>query len=78
MVKLYTDLATVIEDHLIDVQKFLAGGDMSDNLYSALFDYYCLNNLMPYGTAKARDGDPMEWVCEAFENDAEDYFGVRE
>ena len=78
MTKIYTDLAALIEDHLTDVKKFLAGSDMTDALYYALFDYYCNKNLMPYGTAKARTGDPMEWVADAFEADAEDYFGVRE
>lgn len=27
-----------------------------------VFDHFCNNGEMPYGTAKARDGDPTEWI----------------
>ena len=50
-----------------DVKDFLAGGEMSDHLYDALYDYYF--DDMPYGTQKARDGDPNEWVANRFEQD---------
>jgi len=47
-----------------DVKDFEEGGDMSDHLYDALYDYYF--DDMPYGTQKARDGDPYEWVADRF------------
>lgn len=50
-----------------DVKDFETGGEMSNHLYDALYDYYF--DDMPYGTQKARDGDPMEWVCQRFESD---------
>jgi hypothetical protein len=50
-----------------DVKDFLAGGDMSQSLYDALYDYY--HEDMPYGTKKARDGDPHEWVADRFAAD---------
>jgi hypothetical protein len=50
-----------------DIKDFLAGGDMSEALYDALYDYYF--DDMPYGTKKARDGDPYEWVSDRFAAD---------
>lgn len=36
---------------------------ISDKLYQKLFNYYCCDSgEMPYGTAKARDGDPYEFI----------------
>lgn len=40
------------------------GMGITDDMYDALFDYYTESGEMPYGTAKARDGDPMEWIEE--------------
>ena len=34
--------------------------ELGGELYQDLFDYY--SDEMPYGTMKARDGDPMEWI----------------
>jgi hypothetical protein len=50
-----------------DVKDFSQSGDMSDALYDALYDYYF--DDMPYGTKKARDGDPHEWVADRFAQD---------
>ena len=53
-------LNSIEESELSD---FVQGGDeMSDFLYQKLFDFFCDKNEMPYGTAKARDGDPYEWI----------------
>ena len=38
--------------------------EFPEDLYNALFDYYTENGEMPYGTAKARDGDPYEWLAD--------------
>ena len=38
-------------------------GDLDQDLYEAAFKYYCSTGDMPYGVAKARDGDPYEWVA---------------
>lgn len=35
--------------------------------YEALYERY--HQDMPYGTAKARDGDPYEWITEALYQD---------
>ena len=50
-----------------EVRDFEASGDMSDDLYHALYDYYF--DDMPYGTKKARDGDPYEWIADRFAKD---------
>ena len=54
-------------DHILnrfsrEVADFKAGGEINDDLYHALYDYYF--DDMPYGTKKARDGDPYEWISE--------------
>ncbi len=61
-------------DHLIDrfrheVQQFKDGGELDHDLYDALFDYYSQHGAMPYGVAKARTGDPYNWVSHRFSND---------
>ena len=50
-----------------EVRNFEQGGDLDKDLYDALFDYYSETGEMPYGTQKARTGDPMRWVAEKLE-----------
>jgi hypothetical protein len=74
---LFDTLEQVIDAYPKDVRKFAIDGDaMSDRLYESLYDYYVLNGEMPYGTAKARDGDPVEWVEDRFYADVQDYMDV--
>jgi hypothetical protein len=47
-----------------DVKDFKATGELTDALYDVLYDYYF--DDMPYGTKKARDGDPYEWIGDRF------------
>jgi len=47
-----------------DVKDFEETGEVSDALHDALYDYYF--DDMPYGTKKARSGDPYEWVADRF------------
>ena len=48
--------------------KILDDGEVNDNeqLYDELFEYFLED--MPYGTAKARDGDPVEWITMRLED----------
>jgi hypothetical protein len=67
-----TDSAGSTLDHICnrfgkEVRDFEKSGDMSDDLYHALYDYYF--DDMPYGTKKARDGDPYEYVADRFAQD---------
>jgi hypothetical protein len=50
-----------------EVREFTQSGDMDNDLYDALYDYYF--DDMPYGTKKARTGDPHEWVADRFASD---------
>ena len=45
-----------------DIAEFLTGDEISDALYDAAYQYYFDNGGMPYGTMKARDGDPHEFI----------------
>jgi len=58
-----------------EVRNFIAGDDLDTDLYHALFDYYSDHGELPYGIAKARDGDPYEWVTMRFDRDVHDYVG---
>lgn len=49
-----------------EVKMFMNTGNMAENLYDALYDYYVDTGEMPYGVAKAREGDPYAWVEERF------------
>lgn len=51
-----------------DISKLVKTQEMSEDLFDALYEYYLNSGEMPYGVAKARDGDPMEWVCDRFES----------
>jgi len=46
-----------------EVKQFERSGELDNDLYEALFDYYSDAGEIPYGIAKARDGDPYEWVA---------------
>lgn len=50
-----------------DIEQFKRSGELTDELYSALYDYYM--DEMPYGVAKARTGDPYEWIMNKLESE---------
>jgi hypothetical protein len=54
-----------------ETKNFIAGEELDRDLFEALFDYYSDNGEMPYGVAKARDGDPYQWIENHFEKDLE-------
>jgi len=56
----------IVNRYKHEVKSFLGGADMSENLYDALYDYYVDRGEMPYGIAKAREGDPHQWVSDRF------------
>ncbi len=49
-------------ENLLAVRNSFGSVSDFDDLYEALFEHFLNNGEMPYGTAKARDGDPMEWL----------------
>ncbi len=47
-------------------------------LFEALFEYYAFETgQMPYGTAKARDDDPAEWIYREFAKEVQDPYDPR-
>lgn len=69
-----TDSAGETFDHICDrfraeCKAFQQSGELDDDLYDALYDYYLHSGEMPYGIAKARTGDPYNWVTLQFEKD---------
>ena len=64
-------LAHVTNRFKHEVKQFMANPDMDmdDDLYEALFDYYLDSGEIPYGVAKARTGDPHQWVYNRFQAD---------
>jgi hypothetical protein len=60
--------------HILDrfkneVRRFEAGDELDSDLYDALFDYYASRGDMPYGTMKARTGDPFEWITDRLDQE---------
>lgn len=48
---------------IAEINTFLDDGDeLSDQLYQKLYEHYLNNGEMPYGVAKARTGDPFQWI----------------
>lgn len=61
-------------DHILnrfknEVKRFEEGDELDSDLYEALFDYYANLGEIPYGTMKARTGDPYEWVTQRLVQD---------
>lgn len=62
-----TYVKMVIQKYPQEWKKFLDTGDLTDapNIYEKLFVYFHFDTgEMPYGTAKARDGDPYVWIAD--------------
>ena len=61
-------------DHILnrfkhEVKQFEQGGDLENDLYDALYDYYSDKGEIPYGIAKARTGDPFEWITDRLDQE---------
>lgn len=61
-------------DHILsrfkfEVKKFEESGELENDLYDALYDYYADRGEIPYGVAKGRTGDPFEWVSDRLAQD---------
>lgn len=61
-------LSLLTKKELATAKRIANGKAEIDNhldLYNKLFDYYVFEtDEMPYGTAKARTGDPMDWITD--------------
>ena len=52
----------ILSKFKFEVNQFCQGQQINPDLYDCLYDYYLDAGLMPYGVAKARDANPIEWV----------------
>ena len=51
------------EGHAQNVAEFLEGeDDLDPDVFEKVYSHYMDSGEMPYGVAKARDGDPYEWI----------------
>jgi len=66
MLEAGSTLEHIVKKFKHETKNFLAGNDLDNDLYDALYDYYSDNGEMPYGVAKARDGDPYQWISNKF------------
>jgi hypothetical protein len=68
MLEAGSNLEHIVNRFKHETKNFLTGAELDDDLYNALYDYYVDNGEMPYGVAKAREGDPYQWVEQHFED----------
>lgn len=59
----YEEVVAIIGQEAL--QGFMDKDELPDDLYDKLFEEYYVNcEDMPYGTKKARDGDPYQWMYD--------------
>jgi hypothetical protein len=51
--------------------QLLKGRPLTESQFEYFFDHYCNSGEMPYGVAKARTGDPYDWVDAKITEDYE-------
>ena len=56
------ELQSILQKFPSEVEDLKNGGDFADELYDELFEYFMDSGEMPYEVAKARSGDPYEWI----------------
>lgn len=54
----------LLKQHHADVDTFIETGELTDGLFDTLYEYFF--DEMPYGVAKARTGDPHNWIAAKF------------
>ena len=62
--------AKLTQDEIGEMPEHIANGDAfyDSSAYEKLFEHFAFDTgEMPYGTAKARDGDPDVWILERLE-----------
>ena len=64
------EIKAIMMKHPEEVAKMKQMGDLDSgsDLYMDLYSYYLDSGEMPYGTAKARDGDPVEWIMNRLDD----------
>mgnify|MGYP001201989804 CR=1 FL=1 len=66
----YDDVLAILKKHPAEHQKLKQDGEIeyAGPLYMDLFDYFSIEGYMPYGTQKARDGDPDQWIHDRLDS----------
>ena len=63
---LVTELAhkfSIDEEQATNIAEYLEGeDDLDEAVFELVYSHYMDSGEMPYGVAKARDGDPYEWI----------------
>ena len=68
--KIYTE-ADLSKEEITSMQYYLSGEEdfYGTSAYEKLYQYFAFETgEMPYGTAKARTGDPDVWILDTIEN----------
>lgn len=67
----YQSIHDIIQAFPKEVMDFKNGGDIMDHeeFYDALYSLYLNSGEMPYGVAKARDGDPSQWISDKLDDE---------
>ena len=64
------NVMTILKKYPAETKKMQMDGDLmgiyDTDLYQELFDYY--SEDMPYGTMKARDGDPVQYISDELDD----------
>lgn len=66
--ELYSE-AGLTDDDRSQMSSYVEGEDefYGSEAFGKLYDYFYSSGEMPYGVAKARDGDPVEWILDYLE-----------
>ena len=64
------EVQKILDQNAESWQEVKAGEDLITfgKLYRELISYYMSNGEMPYGVAKARDGDPEQWIMDRLDS----------
>ena len=68
-------LDSIVERYPTELESVLKGNSFlydHDKFYDELYEYFVTGagrGEMPYGVAKARDGDPDQWITEYLEQE---------
>ena len=64
------EVQKILDQNAESWQEVLAGEGLITfgKLYRELISYYMSNGEMPYGVAKARDGDPEQWIMDRLDS----------
>ena len=72
-------LDNILAKHREAFESVMRGESMlfdHDEFYDELYEHYVSSGEMPYGVAKARDGDPDQWIQEELEREYGDDFAT--